>query len=261
MVTSAEAGLANNSAFRYGVGLFETMLLRNGSIRLAKYHWDRLFEGMARLGFEVPAHFSAAYLEDEVLKTVKKNGGEKLCRVRLQVYGAGGGLYDREHNRPLYVVECYQLNPEMLKLNENGLVAGVATGPAKAADSVSDLKTSNALVYAMAAQQAQQNKWNDALVLNTTGNIIESTIANIFWVTEGTIFTPPLSEGCVAGVMRRHLLAQAPEIVQASMTKEALAEADEVLLTNAIRGLRWVGQCGDRNYRNTLNKQLFTSLP
>jgi len=260
IIAAADVSIGDNSAFRYGVGLFETMLVRDGVIRFAQSHWDRLLTGMEQLGFEKPALFSAAHLENEVLKTVKKNGSEQLCRVRLQIYGAGGGLYDRQHNRPLYLIECYALAPEMLLFNENGLVTGIAHGLAKANDALANLKTTNALVYAMAAKVAKTQKWNDALLLNTAGNIIESTIANVFWVKDGYLHTPPLSEGCVAGVMRRHLLETVPGIREEPLREQTLLECDELFLTNAIRGIRWVGQWGDREYGNTLSQRLFTSL-
>lgn len=251
----------SNAAFRYGVGLFETMLVRNSEIRFARSHWDRLYAGMTELGFEVPALFTSEYLEEQVLKTVNRNGLQSLCRVRLQIFGAGGGLYDREHNRPLFLVECYELSQEMLQFNENGLEVGIAHGLAKANDALSNFKTTNALVYAMAAQVAKQRKWNDALVLNTAGNVIESTIANIFWVKGSELHTPLLSEGCVAGVMRRHLLETVPGIREEVLTPATLSTAEEVFLTNSIRGLRWVGRFGDRKYVNTFSRQLFTSLP
>jgi len=261
IIAASDVSIGDNSAFRYGVGLFETMLVRDGLIRFAQSHWGRLFTGIEHLGFEVPTLFSALQLENEVLKTVKKNHSEQLCRVRLQVFGAGGGLYDREHNRPLYLIECYHLAPETLLFNENGLVTGIAHGLAKANDAIANLKTSNALVYAIAAKMAKQQKWNDALLLNTSGNIIESTIANIFWVKDGSLHTPPLSEGCVGGVMRRHLLETVPGIKQEPLTQQILHGCDELFLTNAIRGIRWVGQYGDRKYGNTLSQRLFTSLP
>ncbi|MBX2904942.1 MAG: aminotransferase class IV [Taibaiella sp.] len=251
----------SNAAFRYGMGLFETMLVRDGAIRFAQSHWDRLFAGMTALGFDIPVLFTKDYLEEQVLRTVNRNGLQSLCRVRLQIFGAGGGLYDREHNRPLFLVECYSLSPEILQFNENGLEVGIAHGLAKANDAISNFKTTSALVYAMAAQVAKQQKWNDALILNTAGNIIESTIANIFWVKGSVLSTPLLSEGCVAGVMRRHLLETIPGISEEILTPTVLAEADEVFLANSIRGIRWVGRFGDRKYSNAFSRQLFTSLP
>lgn len=251
---------AGNSAHRYGNGLFETMLVHNGNIRLAAYHWERLFTGLAQLHFPIPKHFSATLLEEEVLRTVRKNGLERLCRVRLQVFGSNGGIFGPEDDRLHYIVECYALNDTDLLLNENGLVMGMATGLAKSADELANLKSCNALVYAMAARQAKQQKWNDALVCNTAGNIIESAIANIFWVKEGNIYTPPLSEGCVAGVMRRHLLHTLPGITQAPLSPEVLQKADEVFLTNAIKGVRWVRSVGEQTYTSHIVPALHKSL-
>lgn len=239
---------AGNTAFRYGNGLFETMLVRDGDIRLATYHWERLFAGMKQLLFVVPALFTPAMLQEQVLHTVKKNGLSSLSRVRLQVFGSNGSIWGPDDNQLHYLIECYPLNEADIMLNENGLVCGLATGVLKQPDAVSHLKTTNALVYAMAARQAKQNKWNDALVQNAHGRVVESAIANVFWVKEERVYTPPLSEGCIAGVMRRHLVATLPNIAEQRMTGEDLLNADEVFLTNAIKGIRWVRMVGDTMY-------------
>lgn len=240
---------AGNTAFRYGNGLFETMLVRDGAIRLATYHWERLFAGLQLLHFALPVLFTAEMLQEQVLHTVKKNGLDKLCRVRLQVFGSNGSIWGPDDNQLHYLIECYPLNEADRQLNENGLVCGIATGVNKNADSVSHLKTTNALVYAMAARQAKQNKWNDALVLNIYGRIVESAIANVFWVKDGMIYTPPLTEGCIDGVMRRHLLTTLPHIAEQPTTEADLHSADEVFLTNAIKGVRWVRMIGDTIYK------------
>ncbi len=258
--TDAAIIAADNSAFRYGAGLFETMLVQAGNIRLRQYHWDRLFAGMQQLEFIVPKLFTPSMLEDEVLRTVSKNKLEALCRVRLQVYGGSGGIFGPDVKRPLYVIECYPLEPDTILLNNNGLVAGIAAGISKSNDSLSNLKSCNALVYAMAARQAKEHKWNDALVCNTAGNIIESAIANIFWIKDGAVFTPPLSQGCVAGVMRRHILHTIPGIAETPLTTVALATADEVLLTNAIKGIKWVRAIGESVYGNKQIKSLSAGL-
>ena len=260
-ITGAEdAALpVDNGAFRYGYGLFETMLVQDGVIKLWQYHTERLFAGAALLCLELPKLMTAPYLEEQVLRTVKKNKLEKLCRVRLQVFAGGGGLYSAVSTQPGYLVECFSLEESTLWLNENGLVAGIATSLAKSADALSNLKTCNALIYAIAARQAKAHKWNDALVTNTAGNIIESTIANIFWIKDGIIYTPPLSEGCVAGVMRRYLMDKTT-VIEKPLTTVGLATADEVLLTNAIKGIRWVSEIGATRYACAQTKALDTLL-
>ncbi len=250
----------DNGAFRYGYGLFETMLVQNGVIMFAQYHTDRLFEGMEQLYFNIPSLLTSARLMEQVMLTVQKNELEGLCRVRLEVYAGQGGMYGSDIAKPGYLIECFPLNEEATMFNENGLQVGIVNGLAKSADALANMKTCSALIYAMAAQQARQRKWNDALISNTKGNIIESTIANIFWVKGGTIYTPPLSEGCVAGVMRRHIMSQI-SVEEQPLTTEELSLADEVFLTNAIKRIKWIGAIGDKRYlpmtAQSLSRKLF----
>jgi branched-chain amino acid aminotransferase len=103
------------------------------------------------------------------------------------------------------------------------------------------------LIYSIAAQQAKANKWNDALICNTSGNIIESTIANIFWVKDKQLFTPHLYEGCVAGVMRRYIMDNF-EVIEAPFSPLILSMADEIFLTNAIRRIKWVSSIENTKY-------------
>ncbi|MGN6569683.1 MAG: aminotransferase class IV [Flavipsychrobacter sp.] len=249
----------DNRAFRYAYGLFETMLLQDGEIQLKHYHWERLFAGLQHLYFSIPALFTPQLLEDEILKTVKKNKLEKLCRIRLQVYAGSGGMFDAADQKPYYIIECFPLQPDTLLLNENGLQLCIATGLQKSADSLANLKSCNALIYAMAAQQAKQQRCNDALLCNTSGNIIESTIANIFWVKDDIIYTPPLSEGCIAGTMRRYILSHC-EVNQSPLTVESLLTAQEVFLTNAIRRIKWVAGISNATYTKSFTNKLFSSL-
>lgn len=256
-ILPAEKAVAplDNGAFRYGFGLFETMLVRNGHIALQAYHMERLYAGMAQLHFAIPALMKPDWLTKQILDTVQKNTLTHLCRVRLQAYAGGGGMYGPEATKPGFVIECFELNEETIAFNENGLSVGIATGLQKSNDTLANLKSCNALIYAMAARQAKENKWNDALVCNTQGNIIESTIANIFWVKDNNVYTPPLTEGCIAGVMRRHIMSLIP-VTEKPLTTEALMQADEVFLTNAIKQIRWVGSIGDKQYTNIATQKI-----
>ena len=245
----------DNGSFRYGYGLFETMLVEDGVIALAGYHWERLEAGMEQLQLQMPPHHNTGWMMQQVPATVKKNNLEGLCRARLQIFAGGGGLYGADSGKAGMLLECFPLDSGLLQLNENGLTVGVATGIAKTKDTLSNLKTANGLIYAVAARQAKEQKWNDALIFNTDGNIIESTVANIFWIKDGIIYTPPLADGCVAGVMRRRVM-EVCTVKEISLTFGALLVADEVFLTNAIRKMKWVGRIGDKQYGNAHIKKV-----
>lgn len=249
----AAALQADNRSFRYGYGLFETILVKGGEMQLKQYHWRRLWQGMEQLQFTIPKNFTPSMLEAEVLRTVKKNKGEVLCRVRLQVFPGNGGLYDGDNYNPEYLVESFPLEPLFTELNATGLIVGIAAGLVKSNDSIANLKSCNALIYAQASKQAKGNKWNDALIVNNSEHIIETSIANLFWVKNSKIYTPPLSEGCIAGVMRAYILDKAAEkgleITLKPLSVAELMEADEVFATNAIRRLKWVRNIGDTTYK------------
>ena len=246
----------NNRSFRYGDGCFETIKMIRGKIVLEDYHFERLFTSLERLQFEKPNFLTPHYLNEQIITLAKKNYHEKLARVRLMVFRGDGGLYDPENHFPNYLIQSWALNPANNELNENGLVIDIYKDARKICDQFSHIKSNNYLSYAMAALWAKKNKLNDALLLNPYGNITDSTIANVFIVKDGVVKTPALTEGCVSGNMRRHLLkcmrdADMP-VAETEITADDVRQAQEIFLTNAIYGIRWVKQCGESGYSSSM---------
>jgi len=254
----------DDRSYRYGDGLFETMKIVKGNILLEEYHFERFSSGLEILKFKSPVLFAKQKICEQVKELCKKNNYEESARVRLSVSRGGGGLYDCD-NKFSYLIECWPLEQNNNTLNENGLIIDVFPDAKKSIDKFSNLKSANYLPYVMAAIWAKENKLNDALILNQHDRICDSTIANVFWVKDEKIFTAPLSDGCVAGVMRKkilELLARNPDqlVQEHVLTEEILLQADEVFLTNAISCIRWVKECRGRIYKNTICSKIFTTL-
>jgi aminodeoxychorismate lyase len=250
----------NNRSFRYGDGFFETMKMINGKIILADYHFERLFSSLELLQFDKPAYFTAAYLEGHIEELAKKNNHKKPARIRLMIFRGDGGLYDPENHFPNHLIQTWELNASNNLFNENGLEIDIFKDARKACDNYSHVKSNNYLSYAMAALWAKNNHLNDALLLNSFNRIADATIANIFIVKDGVVKTPALTEGCVSGVMRRHLLAcmrkENIPVEETTIEAEAVLQASEVFLTNAVYGIRWVKSCGESNYTKQLSELL-----
>jgi branched-chain amino acid aminotransferase len=246
----------NNRSFRYGDGFFETMKMINGKIILADYHFERLFTSLELLQFEKPNYFTADYLKAQIEELAKKNYHTKLARIRLMIFRGDGGLYDPENYFPNHLIQTWELNPTNNILNENGFVVDIFKDARKACDNYSHVKSNNYLPYAMAALWAKKKQLNDALLLNNNDCIADATIANIFIIKDGIIKTPALSEGCISGVMRRHLLkCMRGENIPVKETKievEELLQASEVFLSNGVYGIRWIKSCCNNNYTNAL---------
>ena len=217
--------------------------------------------GISLLQFEPPVSFTAGKLAGEILDLCRRNGHKGLSRVRLAVFRGDGGLYDPLNHFPNYIIQAWPLEPGSAGLNQNGLEIGIFPDGRKSCDPYSNLKSNNYLLYVLAALYAGRRQLNDCLVLNSHGRIADSTISNLFWCRKGEIFTPPLSEGCVAGVMRRWLLEVLPAagyvLREKTTTAEDLAGAEEVFLTNAMRPVRWVKAFRGTNYGAQLATSIF----
>ena len=255
---------ADSRALRYGDGLFETIKIKNGKIELADEHFARLWKGMQVLQFDVPKHFSPEKLEEQIIALAKKNTHQSGARVRLSIIRGDGGLFDAKNHTPYFIIQTWPLPEGNGEWNSNGLVAGIYSEVKKSCDILSNLKHNNYLPYVLAALQAKKEKWNDAILLNAAGNICDSTIANIFLVKEEIIYTPALSEGCVAGVMRQTLLqflkSNNYQMEERAVTQVELFAADEVFFTNSMYNIRWVQSIADVDYANTFTQKIYAAF-
>lgn len=254
----------DNRGLRYGDGLFETLRCQNGEPLLADAHFRRLWKGISTLGFTCTAHFTPDMLLRDIRKLLSANGHTGLARVRLQLFRAGGGLFDAATDAPHYFMESWELEPATTAFNSNGLVLGLCTTAKKSCDDLANLKHCNYLPYIMAAKTAQQHRWNDALLLNSHERICESSISNLFIIRGEKVLTPALTEGPVAGIMREHLiqllLGSGMAVEETMLSPNDLLEADEIFLTNSIRPLRWVQSFDNRTYRNELSAAIHAKL-
>ena len=242
-----------NRGLRYGDGLFETIKFKNDVIILAPQHFERLWKGISALEFSIPVHFTIEKLTVEILALIKKNK-LKEARVRLTIIRSDGGIYDPKNNTPNYIIEAIKLNEDNGFLNINGLQICIYEDAKKSIDTFSNLKTNNYLPYFMGAKFAKKQQFNDALILNSKGNICDSTIANLFLVKDKVIYTPALTEGCIAGVMRSWLINSLRvlnyKVEETTVSKTLLLDADEVFLSNSIYNIRWVASLENKNYTN-----------
>ena len=254
----------DNRGLRYGDGLFETIKMINGKLLFEDDHFARLWKGLKVLEFEIPKNLTVDFLQKEMTALAQKNGHANAARIRLNIVRGDGGLYDAKNHLPNYIIQSWPLAPSNGEWNSNGLVLGIYEAAKKSCDLLSNLKHNNYLPYILAALTAKTQKWNDAIVLNTNGRICDTTIANIFIVKDGVVYTPSLQEGCVAGVMRRVVIQQVLksgiELAEKEISISELLAADEVFLTNSIYNIRWVQGIGDITFKNSLTYTIFSSL-
>ncbi|HPG11096.1 MAG TPA: aminotransferase class IV [Chitinophagaceae bacterium] len=251
---------ANNRGFRYSDGLFETMKVVNRKIPLGSYHFERLFNGLELLGIKLPGLVTDALLEAQILDLCRQNSTSELSRVRLTVYAGNGDLINK-NDEAGYIIESDSLFKTRDIINNEGLVIGVCPDIRKSIDKLSNIKSLNFLPYTMGAKYASENGLDDSIILNSEERVADTTIANLFLINGNQIITPALAEGCVGGVMRRYLVEkmrdQEIDVKETRVTVSDVENADEIFLANAVRGIRWVGRMGEKEYQNKIGKDIF----
>ena len=255
---------ASNRGFRYGDGLFETMLMKNGALRFWEDHADRLWEGLRLLAFEILPHFTPAYLHEQITALCGVNGQEALARVRLMVFRGDGSIYGGQDETPHFIIEATAPAPGTCAFNKEGYILGIYGEMVIPADRFSHLKTNNYLPSVMGRIHARRQGWADSILLNAAGLVCETTVANIFLVRNDIIYTPALNQGCVAGIMRKYLLKALPDagytVREEEIPVNALAGADEIFITSSLTGLRWVKQLGKKIYVHECAASVYNSF-
>ncbi len=255
---------AGNRAFRYGDGLFESMRMSNGKLKFAEDHAERLVAGMKALKMEGGALLDDYFLKQKTAELCKRNKLKGNVRFRLSVYREGDGLYTPNSNKSGYLLEASALTESSYSLNKKGLIIDVYDDMTKPVNKLSNFKTISSLLYVMAGLYKKQYHLDEAMIVNQHGFLCESISSNVFIVYDKQIYTPALSEGCIAGVMRKVVMGLAKSndisIIEAQINPEILNEAEEVFVTNAVGGIRWVMGYGKKRYFNEVSKNLSALL-
>lgn len=253
-----------NRAFQYGDGLFESIRVSNGKPLLLDLHLQRLKAGMSLLSLGPLDVFKEKIIEGEIEDILEKNGIEGGGRVKIYVYRKPGGFYAPQTNKFEYVISAQELHTNQYVLNSTGLKLGSYEALHKDFSPFSGIKSMSALLYVLAGVYLKSQKFDEVLLWNSRGNISECCASNIFLISNGKLITPPLSDACLDGVMRKFIIENTSRMKlvaeEKSISKTDVLAADEVFLTNAIHGIQWVVGFENKRYKNTLSKKIISDL-
>lgn len=251
-----------NRAFLYGDGVFETMRSKGDRIHLFSMHMQRLRKSMELLKIEYNNELSNE-IELAAKDLIRKNKLNRGGRLRLTVFRSGAGRFLPQSNRPSYLIQAESRGAEF-ELNTKGLNLELADSIRIYPNPFSAIKTIASQVYVMASIECEQRGFDELLLLNQRGEVVEGTHSNLFIRIGKEVITPHLQSGCLAGVMRSHIIqlieGSNHDLNQREVRAEELMSADEVFMTNSIAGIRWVGSYRQKRYFSDLSKKLIELL-
>lgn len=256
----AFAGIGHRG-LNYGDGLFETIRMADGQTPYLDTHLERLTRGMKILKISVPDNYTTEYFNKRI-KLLSE--GHVFGRVRLSVFRAAGGLYTPERNIPEYVLTFKPSQDDSWGWSSARLKLGICPVVQLPVNILSGLKTANALPYILAGIWIEEQKLDECILLNQMGEVAEAGRSNIFYFKNNKLFTPEDQAGGVNGVMRKLIVGECKKkgipVIKKKVRIGELLCADEVFLTNAIRGVQSVERINDSLFSNTLSSYYFNPL-
>lgn len=265
-IVSTDTGLlTQNRAFLFGDAVFETVKIVNGKILFLEDHYFRLMSSMRVVRMEIPMNFTMEYFEEQILALASAKNASRSARARITVYRNDGGYYLPQNNTVSFLINVESMDNTLYPINQGEYVVDLYTDFYVARQLLSSIKTTNKIINVTASIFASENGWDNCLLLNDSKNVIEALQGNIFMLKGNTLITPPVSEGCLNGVMRRQVLALARKIEYLDVTEETISpfdlqKSDELFITNVIKGIQPITKYRKKEFSTNISTILVQKL-
>ena len=265
LVAEDENVLTHNRAFLYGDGVFETLKIINNKILFLEDHYFRLMASMRVVRMEIPMNFTMEFFEEQVLKLVLQKGISASARARITVFRNNGGLYLPKTSEVSYLIHATPLEKTLYALNTAEYEVDLYKDFYVTKQLLSSIKTTNKMINVIGSIFAHENGLANCLLVNDTKNVVEGLQGNLFMLIGKKLITPPISEGCLNGIMRKQILALAKKIEGIEVLEEIISpfdlqKADELFLTNVVMGIQPITKYRKKEFTSNLAHLLVQKL-
>ncbi len=255
----------SNRSFLYGDGVFETLKVVDNKILFFEDHYFRLLASMRIIRMQIPMAFTFEYLESQILALVNQKNIQNSARVRLTVFRNEGGFYSPTDHSASFVIQANELPNQLYSIADNYFEVDLYKDFVVTKQLLSTLKTNNKIIQITASVFAQENQLDSCLLINEDKNVIEAANGNLFMLLNNQLITPPISEGCLNGVMRKQILKLAKElgdieVIEKEISPFDLQKADELFITNVIVGIQPITKYRKKEFEIKLSFALLSKL-
>jgi branched-chain amino acid aminotransferase len=181
------------------------------------------------------------------------------------VYRNEGGYYAPNQNSVSYVVQAAPLSDKTYTIEKSNFEVDLYKDFAVTKQLLSTLKTTNKMIHVTASIFAKENQLESCLLINDSKNVIEAISGNLFMLMGNTLITPPTSEGCLNGIMRKQIITLAKQFetidfVEREISPFDIQKADELFITNVIQGIQPITKYRKKEFEIKLALQLLEKL-
>lgn len=255
----------SNRALLYGDAVFETFKVVDNKILFMEDHYFRLMSSLRILRMKIPMNFTLEYLEEQIISLTLKLNIANNARVRMTVYRNDGGLYAPETNEISFIITAKENSSREYLLNKENYEVELFKDFHISKHLLSTLKTTNKITQVIASIYAKENSFDDCFLINDEKNVVETISGNIFMVTGNQIITPPVSDGCLNGIMRKQVMNElktSPDfnVVENTISPFDLQKADELFLTNVITGIQPITKYRKKSYTTEVSEMLLRKI-
>lgn len=246
-----------NRAFKYGDAIFDTLKCENNKIAFLEEHYFRIMSSMRMLRMQIPMNFTLEYYEQEITKVLEANSLVENARIRVTIFRNDGGLYLPVTNAISFLIEATSLAIKNQDVYEIELFKDFPVYSGL----LSTIKTTNKMVHVLASIYASEYGYENCVLLNEKKNVVEAMNSNLFVVKNDTIITPPLTEGCLNGIIRKKMIelirkSEKYKVEEKTISPFELLKVDEVFLTNSIREIQSVTKYRKKTYQTNITEDL-----
>ncbi|WP_417365527.1 aminotransferase class IV [Flavobacterium beibuense] len=266
LTENTNISVEQNRGFLYGDAVFETLKVVDGKILFAEDHYFRLMASMRIVRMEIPMYFTMEYMEEQVKNLANALNISASCRARLTFFRKSGGFYLPTTNDSEFIITAEALQEPLYSFTENSTYeVDLFKDFYVTKQLLSTIKSTNKMVQITGSIFAHENGLDNCLLINDEKNVIEALQGNIFMLKGKKLVTPPITDGCLNGIMRKQILAIARkteglDVSEESISPFELQKADEIFITNVIKGVQPITKYRKKEYGSTLASELIKKL-
>jgi branched-chain amino acid aminotransferase len=256
----------SNRGLNLGDAIYEDVKIVKGDLYFWEEHYLRLMSSMRILRMEIPMNFTMEFLESEINKLIEANElQDHPAFIRIVVFRGDGFQLFQTNNEVNYLISSDKGDAPFYTRSDDAYEVELYKDFYCNADMLSNLSSTNRLLSVTGSIYALENGYQDCLLINASKNVFQALDGNLFLVKGKEVKTPPLSDGCRDGILRRKLLeilqkTEGYEISEASISPFELQKADELFITNIRKGIQPVTKYRKAVYKTEVSRSLLGKL-